>query len=346
MSRVLRSHLRDAIAKLLLVVRATEPACRLRGRLPIITFHRVLPEEERRAYAMPGLAVTPSELEWLLCFFGKSFHCGTLADSVRRAREEPAADRPSLAITFDDGQVDNWCHAKPVLDRIGMKASFFVPVESVESGVPLWHDRIAQAVARASARYPSEAARFAREFAPADRAMKPAPHDLVAFAKGLRAEERDRYVERWEELAGDGLRPDWDGFMSWEQLRSLSDSGHEIGSHSMSHAILPLCSSEEIVREVGESRRVLESHLDTSIGSFCYPNGDWDARCIEAVHDSGYQQAVVTAWGDNPARVEKDDRFRLRRFDMQSDHSRDARGNLSRARLAWRISGFHPGLGS
>jgi peptidoglycan/xylan/chitin deacetylase (PgdA/CDA1 family) len=345
MNRALRSHFRDVIAKLLLVSRATEPKRTLRGCLPIITFHRVLPDAERRSYPLPGLVVTPSELEWFLEFFGRDFRCGTLSDSVRQSREEPDAIRPSLAITFDDGQLDNWCYARPVLDQLGVKASFFVPVDSVQNGEPLWHDRIAMGVLRAFARHPSEAARLALEFAPAAPAGKPDPHGMVALAKDFRTDERNRYVERWERLAGDEARPEWDSFMSWDQLRSLSDSGHEIGSHSMSHAILPLCTSEEIAREVGESRRILESRLDTRVESFCYPNGDCDARCVGAVDDSGYRQAVTTAWGANPADAEKHDRFRLRRFDMRTDHSRDARGNLSTERVAWRISGFHPGLG-
>jgi hypothetical protein len=36
--------------------------------------------------------------------------------------------------------------------------------------------------------------------------------------------------------------------------------------------------------------------------------------------------------------------FDLHRCDMQGAHVRSARGVLSEARLAWRISGLHPGL--
>lgn len=341
MLREFRSHLRDLIAKLLLDARATEPDRTLRGRLSVITFHRVLPEAERDAYPLPGLVVTPAELEWFLSFFGRYFECGTLSQSVRRWDESMNARKPVLAITFDDGQLDNWRYARPVLDRLGMKASFFVPVNSIEDGVPLWHDRIAWAVAHAVAVEPAKASRLALEVSPTGQDLTPDPHRMVLLAKTLQAIERERYVERWESLAGPMTPPDWEGFMGWDELRSLSESGHEIGSHSMSHAILPLCTSEEIQHEVAESRRIIESNLEASIESFCYPNGDCDSRCVDAVERSGYRQAVTTAWGANP---DAESRFEMRRFDMRSDHAQDSRGNLSAARVAWRISGFHPGL--
>jgi peptidoglycan/xylan/chitin deacetylase (PgdA/CDA1 family) len=341
MMRALRSHLRDSAASLLRVSGATAPSRTLRGRFPIITFHRVLPEALRRDYPLAGLAVTPEELAWFLEFFGRTFHCTTLRDAIERWNDDPEASRPALAVTFDDGQVDNWDHARPVLDRLGVRASFFVPVDGIQDGEPLWHDRIALAVDRATALDPAGAARLAREYAPVGEAFDVDSHGMVVLAKALEPTERRRCVESWEGLAGRISRPSWDGFMSWEQLRTLAAAGHEIGSHSMSHEILPLCSVAEIQREVGESRRILESRLDVRVDSFCYPNGDCDPRCIDAVRNSGYQQAVTTAWGANR---QGDAKFRLRRFDMHSEHSRNTRGDLSAARVAWRISGFHPGL--
>lgn len=341
MNRALKSHLRDSIARSLRAVGATAPRRALRGRFPIVTFHRVLPEAERRDYALAGLAVTPEELAWFLEFFGESYDCTTLRDALRRWDADPEAERPALAVTFDDGQVDNWDHARPVLERLGMKASFFVPVEGVEDGDPLWHDRIARAVEQAAALDPIGAAKLARESGAVGVEDAVEPHAMVIRAKALDPEERRRFIEAWEGMAGRVRSPAWDGFMSWEQLRALSDDGHEIGSHSMSHEILPLCTLEEIRHEVGESRRVLESRLETTVDSFCYPNGDCDPRCVDAVREAGYRRAVTTAWG---ASRPSDSRFRLQRFDMTAEHSRDARGNLSAARVAWRISGLHPGL--
>lgn len=58
-----KTLLRNNIARLLFLMTLTSPAQRGRGRLSIITFHRVLPETERQAYPFPGLVVTPEELD-------------------------------------------------------------------------------------------------------------------------------------------------------------------------------------------------------------------------------------------------------------------------------------------
>ena len=87
---------------------------------------------------------------------------------------------------------------------------------------------------------------------------------------------------------------------------------------------------------------ILEKQLGDTIHSFCYPNGDNDARTRQAVRDAGYVAAVTTSWGQN---APGSDALALRRYDMVSSHVRKLRGSLSEASLMWRMSGLYPGLG-
>ena len=130
--------------------------------------------------------------------------------------------------------------------------------------------------------------------------------------------------------------------MSVDQLKTLATRGHEIGSHSHSHPILPQCPDDMLLDEVAGSKQRLESALGLTIESFCYPNGSTDGRTIDLVRRSGYQAAVTTEWGSNAVGA---DPLRLRRFDMNARNAQDRKGRLSQARLAWRMSGLHPGLG-
>ena len=57
------------------------------------------------------------------------------------------AGPPILAITFDDGQLDNYQNALPVLERNGVTASFYIPSQTLENTAPLWHDAMATSVA-------------------------------------------------------------------------------------------------------------------------------------------------------------------------------------------------------
>jgi peptidoglycan/xylan/chitin deacetylase (PgdA/CDA1 family) len=339
----LKPWLRDAAASLLFRAGLTTPRRAGEARLTIATFHRVLPPELLAAYPLPEIAVTPDELAWFVGFFARHFECGTLEAQHRSFAAETPSSKPRLAITFDDGQADNFRHAVPVLEAAGVRASFFVVASAIERDETLFHDRLAYAVERLTAQRPSEARSRAMEVGvPASVALSTLPHHVVIRVKVLPAPQRLEYLAAWEAAIGGAVRPPWDGMMSWTELRGLAERGHEVGSHSMSHAILPLCDDEELTREVDGSRRFIEERLGRPLSSFCYPNGDFDRRTARAVAASGYARAVTTRWGLNGETASP---YELTRCDMQGQHARSAGGKLSTARLAWRMSGLHPGLG-
>ncbi|HEY3248764.1 MAG TPA: polysaccharide deacetylase family protein [bacterium] len=82
--------------------------------------------------------------------------------------------------------------------------------------------------------------------------------------------------------------------MTPAQVRSLADSGHEIGSHSATHPKLPDISPSALQREVGGSKRYLEDLLGTAVSSFAYPKGRVNEQVRRCVEEAGYRQAVVT----------------------------------------------------
>jgi peptidoglycan/xylan/chitin deacetylase (PgdA/CDA1 family) len=338
-----RDGLRDLAGSTLWALGPTRPARAGRDCLTVVTFHRVLPEDLRATYAFPGLVVTPAELDWFVAFFGRHYTVDTLAAALARWRQAEPVDRPLLAITFDDGQVDNFAYARPVLDKLGLRATFFVASTHVEAGTPLWHDRLGLAVRAAVERRLPELARLLRELS-VDAEGEGVPNTiasaLASRAKVLSSAERQELIARVEQIAGSPSPPSWDGIMSWDQLRALARAGHEIGSHSMSHPILPLCSDSDLEREVAGSKAVLEDRLQLEIASFCYPNGDCDPRVADAVHRAGYRQAVRAAGGPNRRGTSL---LELGRCDLVATNCLASDGRLSEPRLAWRLSGLYPG---
>lgn len=337
MSFGVRELLRDGTASALFALGITHPARRAAGRLTIATFHRVLTERQRAAHPFPGLAVTPEELAWLLEFFTARFRCGTLGDSLARWQKGEESGRPLLAITFDDGQTDNFLHARPLLARAGVRATFFVPVGSVERKEILWHERLGMAVMAAWANV-SQRPRLRSLLGEELRDARAAARVAVTRAKRLTPPELAEWLATVERAAGGTPGPSIDAaLMSWDQLQLLVAEGHEIGSHSLHHSILPRCDDEQLEEETLGSRRLLESRLGTKVESFCYPNGDHDVRTVCAVRDAGYRSAVTTRPGLNAREV---DPYRLRRYDMAVDHLRTRGGRLSVPRLAWRLGGI------
>jgi peptidoglycan/xylan/chitin deacetylase (PgdA/CDA1 family) len=338
-----RGVARHALAALLQGSGLTRPGRRRRDHLLVATFHRVLPEPLRREYPMPWLAVTPEELEWFLKYFARHYACGSLREAADAWEQGERRERPWLAITFDDGQLDNHRYARPVLARAGLRASFYVPTDRIGSREPLWHDRVAWTFLRLCAARDAAAADLVRQVVPRRRPGATAPAGVSAALAGAKALEpalRERWLARAEALVG-ATRPDWDALMGWDQLRELARDGHEIGSHSASHALLPQLGDAELERETQGSRQVLESRLDVPVDSFCYPNGDWDDRSVVAVRKAGYRRAVTTRWGSNAPGAAP---FTLRRCDMDAEPVLGAGGRPAETLLAWRLSGLHPRL--
>ena len=341
-----KKRLRDVAADALWQCGLTRPGRWAKERLLVVTFHRVLPPDAIAASPHPEIAVATEELTWFLEFFRQHFRCMPLGPAVAAHRVNESTDPPPMAITFDDGTLDNFEYAAPVLRDAGVRASFFVVAENARNGRLLWPDRVGYSL-RALLDH-EDGSNRADQLVHAHGIVPPAVgdlgqqiHDLVADLKRLPSERVDAFADALDEEAGSVERPAWEGMMNFDQIRALRDAGHEIGSHSLTHPILTHCDDDRLRKECEGSRRVLQEELGCEPETFCYPNGDHDARVVRAVRDAGFRMAVTTNWGTNSSDANP---WTLRRCDVQSETSRSESGALSGPRLAWRLSGLHPGL--
>ena len=340
----IKTKIRDRVADILYLAKLTSENWRSRGRFSIVTFHRVLPETERQAYPFPGLVVTPEEFNAFLTYFTEHFDCGTLATQHQRYISGEITSRPLLAITFDDGQYDNYVNARPILALHQTKATFFIPVEAVEHQELLWHDRLGFAILTLRQQAVGGHEKLMRILTSAGLFSNGSHGHLggiVETAKSLSLNMRLDLIAKLENALDMPHTPEFARLMTFDEITRLASDGHEIGSHSMSHCLMPECDDQSLIYELGESRRVLQAHVGQPIESFCYPNGNSDERTSRAVAKAGYHRAVTTTWGNND---QNGDQFQLRRNNMDARYVNDSNGNLIPAVLAFRMSGFYPGL--
>jgi peptidoglycan/xylan/chitin deacetylase (PgdA/CDA1 family) len=78
-------------------------------------------------------------------------------------------------------------------------------------------------------------------------------------------------------------------FVNWSELRKLSESGMEIGSHSMNHPNLRGLPLEHLEYELKASKAALERELNQTILSFAYPYCAFDSNAQKSVNDAGYR---------------------------------------------------------
>jgi peptidoglycan/xylan/chitin deacetylase (PgdA/CDA1 family) len=95
----------------------------------------------------------------------------------------------------------------------------------------------------------------------------------------------------------------WDGAEPQEPLMTKAEvnewlkAGHEIGSHTMTHADLSKASDADLRREIIDSKKALEDSFGVPIRHFCYPFGRYDRRALALVQEAGYQTACTVAFG-------------------------------------------------
>jgi peptidoglycan/xylan/chitin deacetylase (PgdA/CDA1 family) len=87
--------------------------------------------------------------------------------------------------------------------------------------------------------------------------------------------------------------------LSKEQLREISDRGHEIGSHTMSHAKLTFLSDVDLERELSNSKKELEDIIGKPVNSLSFPFGGWNERIWEKALAAGYTYGTCFHRGKN-----------------------------------------------
>ncbi len=93
-------------------------------------------------------------------------------------------------------------------------------------------------------------------------------------------------------------------FLTWDQIREMSESGIDFGSHTQHHIYLPDVDAATIMAEALGSKKDLEKHLGKAARHFCYPSGGFTAEAKQLVRQAGYISALTTNRGY--ARLNKD----------------------------------------
>jgi peptidoglycan/xylan/chitin deacetylase (PgdA/CDA1 family) len=273
-----------------------------RGKATILMYHRVLPAADlSSAYVQPGMYVTAETFERHLRFLRSYFEILPFADLLRRWRDGDWDDSARYcALTFDDGWLDNYRYAAPLLRACAIPATIFLPTDLVGADRPLWPDRLGRLLRRRGRGTPAE---WDRE---------------IERAKGLADSERDELIASLATASGD--EPPRRTLMNWDEVDALSRQGISFGSHSATHANLTRVSGAALERELRGPLDALRARAIDAIPVLAYPNGDYTPEVAAAARAAGYEAAVTTRPGVESRRPA--DLFRLRRVGVHDDVTR------------------------
>lgn len=309
----------------------------MRRGLTVLTYHRVLPDDLCADYLFPSLAVSESMFRGQMATLARRCNVVTLDEGLRSIKSGQAADRPMVAITFDDGYSDNMRLAAPVMNALGLRASFFVVAGLIGTDGELWYDVAARRWSAASGEELAKAVRACGQ-APDWVEGKPPIDRWMSLLKRMSPADRARTVDALREPGRIYPRQVLDRLMSPDDLRALKSKGHVIGSHTMTHPLLPQLDHANVEHELVRSKELLQDWLQSEVTGFCYPNGDHDNTVVSAVRAAGYSTACTTQSGRNDGNA---DPLRLRRVDMHPSRSSGVVGQFDEPSFRATISLLH-----
>jgi len=266
-------------------------------RLLVLGWHNV--ESTWLFPSRPGAG--PQGLERQLRFLRRY----TNVMDLREALAALATGRPlparAVAITFDDGYRDQLELAVPMLERLGLPATFFLIPGLLSRAVRPWWELIAWAFLRAS----RDAVTWEGTVWPLRSAVERRT-SLLAVAEQLKRRggaSRDAALEELTALLAPGGDPADDKmFLDWDGARRLARGRLTIASHTFYHAILSQENEQTQLHDLLLSRQQLEQELEIKVDLLAYPNGrlgDYDDTTMTAARRAGYTHAITTLPGWN-----------------------------------------------
>lgn len=296
-------------------------------RVPILMYHGIAPRggagDAATCMDKIGMSIPATLFEEHMEFITRHYDVISMDEYVEARRNKTALAGNPVVITFDDGFMNNYTEAVPVLKKYKATATFFVIGNTLNGGdVPLHRlyyalDRLGPGRMKAVLGRPDEAADSGHEAGGAEafrEIRKQARSGREGLFRMLKAAEEA--CSRTGQLAS--LERYKSIYMSQKEITDLIRSGFSIGGHSMGHESLSTLSETDKRKEIFDSFDSLRKDLPRGPLHFAYPFGqkrDFDGQSRRLLSESGYSSALTAMEGLNDQNT---DLYELRRIDVRS----------------------------
>jgi|TARA_B110000211_G_scaffold181217_1_gene205108 peptidoglycan/xylan/chitin deacetylase (PgdA/CDA1 family) len=217
-------------------------------------------------------------------YIKKSFTVVTLED-LPVIFKGKITDKRYALITFDDGYIDNYTKAFPILQNNEISATFFLATDFMNNAEIPWWDRIAYLVRHAQVdeiklnNWPDVITLSKEDVPTSIRKVL----DIVKINNGSTIQEILLELEQKLYIPNDELVNNEPLFMTWDMAREMQNAGMNFGSQTCSHRIMSHLSIDEQDLEAKISKETIDKELDINITAFAYPVGGKDSFTVDTI---------------------------------------------------------------
>lgn len=294
--------------------------------LTVVNYHRINdPYQKDFDSFKPNVSATPQDFDRQLAYLAKWFNVVSLKDVVEWLDGHKDLPPYAALITFDDGYLDNYTSAFPLLRKHNFPALIFLTTGHIGTDAPFYWDMAAYCFAHTQNDHLTLPDGRVEHWSNSEQLDQVAKH-WIEWMKTVPQAEKQMYVDNLPVLLGVSIPA---GFfrrlmMDWDQAREMQKGGIEFGAHTVHHPILTRVSLEEARDEVAGSKSRIEHELGQTVLGFAYPNGqaaDLNEGIAKIVADSGIRAAFTLLNGPSSQGEVKRNPYAIRRIFISHKHS-------------------------
>lgn len=283
----------------------------------ILMYHRVY-EPHTDVW---DLSVSPQNFEAHLQVLQKRFSTIPLSELIDRVNRKKIKRR-TVALTFDDGYLDNYQIAKPLLEKYRTPATFFICTGNINTLNQFWWDELEQIFLNLRSIPSQLPIGMLSDLSIEDRKLETEMSlDLSVKHKQWRAfvtpppsnrakvfldvwgklwpmryaaqQEIMGKLRIWANQSTESLHGNM--CINLSQLKDLTNHALiEIGAHSMTHPALGTHDLDFQRSEIKHSQEWLAAVLKKKINLFAFPFGSYTPDSLNIVKELGFQGSVIT----------------------------------------------------
>ena len=261
----------------------------------ILNYHRITPDNNT-GKPNDELAVSAKRFKEQLIFLKKYYNFVSLNNLLNFKKK----NKPSISLTFDDGYKDNLTNALPILNELNIPATIYIITKFYQNDFIVWWMELQDYIWNNS-----EEIKFTYNKRNYYFSIKNDLEKRKCFFKlriMIKKLDKAAQVKFLETVTKNNVRKNFkDEFLTKDELKILSSHPLiTIGAHSHNHLSLKNLNKDECIKEINQSKKILEELTNQKINHFSYPYGTKDDAGIREFHiveELGFSSAVTTTVG-------------------------------------------------
>jgi len=205
---------------------------------------------------------------------------------------------PTVAITFDDGFMNNYTLAFPVLYELGIPATIFLTTGLIDTDNTVWFAELIDMIETTKKQSLTVNGRHFLMDTPANKFASSV--EMQALLKTMPHQRLLEEIERIKAVLDYKPSIDKSSLFRMLDARAINEMAAsgliEFGAHTHNHAILSLLDHEHKLFEIENSIKAVSNLTGQPCILFAYPNGgqeDYDSQAMHMLESIGIQGAVT-----------------------------------------------------